>query len=96
MSCRNARSVRIGLVCIAFGVSLALMPVGGLAWADGYKTMTAATLKALLPQKEFFLLDVHIPEQRHIPGTDAFIDFREIKQNAERLPIDKSTRIIVY
>lgn len=75
---------------------LALLFFSGAAWASGYKTVSPAELKAMLAHKDFFLLDVHIPEQRHIPGTDAFIDFRRIKQNADKLPVDKATKIVVY
>lgn len=47
-------------------------------------------------EKDFFLLDVHIPEQEHIPGTDAFIDYRTIKESVDQLPPDKSAKIVVY
>lgn len=43
-----------------------------------------------------FLLDVHIPEQTHIPGTDAFIPYNEIAENVNQLPQDKTTPILVY
>jgi rhodanese-related sulfurtransferase len=75
---------------------LALLLAAGVAPAADYKTMTAEELQALLPGKDFFLLDVHIPEQAHIAGTDAFIDFRRIRENAHRLPADKDTKIVVY
>lgn len=75
---------------------LSLLLVTGAALAAGYKTITAEELQTLLSNKDFFLLDVHIPEQKHIPGTDAFIDYRRIKANAHRLPADKDTRIVVY
>ncbi|MEJ2156507.1 MAG: rhodanese-like domain-containing protein [Desulfobacteraceae bacterium] len=75
---------------------LALLLAAGAAPAADYKTMTAEELQALLPGKDFFLLDVHIPEQAHIAGTDAFIDFRRIRENAHRLPADKDTKIVVY
>jgi rhodanese-related sulfurtransferase len=58
--------------------------------------VTPGELKAILPEKDFFLLDVHIPEQAHIPGTDAFIDYRKLRQNSTRLPADKNTKIVVY
>jgi len=70
---------------IAFGVR-----------ASSYRTITAAELKALLPQEGIFLLDVHIPEQNHIPGTDAFIDFRKIRENVALLPTDKTAKIVIY
>jgi rhodanese-related sulfurtransferase len=43
-----------------------------------------------------FLLDVHIPEQTHIPGTDAFIPYNEISENIDQLPKDKLTPVLVY
>ena len=78
-----------GLVMI-----LSLLPLP--AWAANYKTITATELKTRLANKNFFLLDVHIPEQAHINGTDAFIDFRKIRQSTHTLPSDKETEIVVY
>ncbi len=53
-------------------------------------------LKEDLENKDFFLLDVHIPEQAHIPGTDEFIDYRDISENIDKLPTDKDSKIIIY
>ncbi len=75
---------------------LSLLLAAGAAMASDYKTVTAAELQTMLSGKDFFLLDVHIPEQAHITGTDAFIDFRRIRENAHRLPADKDTKIVVY
>lgn len=52
--------------------------------------------KALSENKDYFLLDVHIPEQSHIPGTDAFIPYNEIESNLDKLPEDKNAPILVY
>src|SRR3989344_1301169 len=41
--------------------------------------------------KNAFILDVHTPEQTHIPNTGAFIPYDQIKQNLDKLPTDKST-----
>ncbi|MFC1868188.1 rhodanese-like domain-containing protein [Thermodesulfobacteriota bacterium] len=65
-------------------------------WAGEYRVIEPSELKAMQTKKDFFLLDVHIPEQVHIPGTDAFIDYRKIKENADKLPEDKNTKIVVY
>jgi rhodanese-related sulfurtransferase len=43
-----------------------------------------------------FVVDVHTPEQTHIPGTDAVIPFDQIQTNTDKLPTDKSTPILVY
>ncbi|KKR71774.1 MAG: Rhodanese domain protein [Microgenomates group bacterium GW2011_GWC1_41_8] len=50
----------------------------------------------LAKQENAFLLDVHIPEQTHIPGTDAFIPYNEIEKHTDQLPSDKTTPILVY
>ncbi len=62
-----------------------------------YRGITPQELHAMLASGEdIFLLDVHIPEQRHLPGTDAFIPYNQIKRYAYMLPKDKSTKIVVY
>jgi rhodanese-related sulfurtransferase len=63
---------------------------------QGYKDITVQELKEALKKKDFFLIDVHIPEQEHIPGTDAFIPYNEIEKYQDKLPKDKDTKIIVY
>lgn len=50
----------------------------------------------LAQNEESFIVDVHTPEQTHIPGTDAFIPDTEIVTKASQLPVDKSTPILVY
>lgn len=81
---------------LLIGQLLALLLLSSAAWASGYQTVTPVQLKEMLSHKNFFLLDVHVPEQKHIPGTDGFIDFRAIKQNADKLPEDRNTKIVVY
>ena len=29
--------------------------------------------------KDVFLVDVHIPEQQHLPGTDLFLPYKEVE-----------------
>lgn len=43
-----------------------------------------------------FVIDVHTPEQTHIPGTDTFIPYDQIQKNQSKLPEDKSAPILVY
>ncbi len=50
----------------------------------------------LLKTPNIFVLDVHTPEQTHIPGTSAFIPYDQIRQNVSKLPSDKTTPILVY
>lgn len=63
-----------------------------------------STVKLVSPQefanlakdKNAFVIDVHTPEQTHIPGTDAVISYDQIQENESKLPVDKSTPILVY
>lgn len=56
----------------------------------------AAVFSKLAKDENNFLLDVHTPEQTHIPGTDKFIPFDKIDENRDQLPDDKNTPILVY
>ncbi len=55
-----------------------------------------AVFSKLAKNENNFLLDVHVPEQTHIPGTDKFIPFDKIAENSGQLPADKNTNILVY
>lgn len=59
-------------------------------------SVNAVEFAKLAENESSFLLDVHIPEQTHIPGTDAFIPYNEIQQNIDKLPQDRNTQILVY
>lgn len=60
------------------------------------RLVESSEFSRLAKDEKNFLLDVHIPEQTHIPGTDAFVPYNEISTNLDKLPEDKSTPILVY
>lgn len=64
--------------------------------ADLVKHIGPGDLSAMLENKDFSLVDVHIPEQAHIPSTDSFIPFNEIQDYLSRLPQDKNEKIVLY
>lgn len=61
-----------------------------------YLNITPTTLNALLSNKDFFLVNVHIPYQGEIPQTDAFIPFDQTLARLDKYPADKSARIVLY
>ncbi len=62
-----------------------------------YKNISVDELKERFDAgKDFFLLDVHTPEQAHVKDTDEFIPFNEIETNITHLPSDKNEEIVVY
>ena len=62
----------------------------------GAKLVNNQEFDQLMKGADAFVLDVHTPEQTHIPGTDAFIPYDQIDQHLSELPADKQTPILVY
>lgn len=61
-----------------------------------YSNISPEEFDGMLNNKDFFLVDVHIPEQEHIQNTDAFIAYNEIDAHLEELPKDLDTKVVVY
>jgi len=50
----------------------------------------------MMDQKDFILINVHVPYYGEIARTDLLMPFNAIEQHKKDLPQDKSTRIVVY
>lgn len=61
-----------------------------------YKPIMAEKFDEMLQQKDFVLIDVHIPEQEHIAGTDLLIPYNQIEDYEDQLPKDKDAKIVLY
>ncbi len=64
--------------------------------AGSYTDVSVEGLAALLEDKDFPLINVHIPYEGEIEGTDVFIPFNEMEANLDKLPTDKNARIVLY
>ena len=67
--------------------------------ADGSSmNITADELNAMLKNKDFVFVNVHIPFVGNIAGTDLFIAYDQIADlaNLAQLPADKNAKIILY
>lgn len=64
--------------------------------AENVDVLTSMQLAAMLRQKDFFFVNVHIPYEGEIKATDAFIPYDEIANNLEKLPKDRSAKIVLY
>ena len=49
-----------------------------------------------LEDKDFLLVNVHVPYQGEIPGTDLLLSYRAVENQKDRLPKSKDSKIVVY
>ena len=63
---------------------------------DYLKVISSTELNEVMQQRDIFLVDVHIPQQQHIEGTDLFVPYNQIEENKNKFPQDKNTPIYLY
>jgi rhodanese-related sulfurtransferase len=61
-----------------------------------YQQLTALELRAMLKNKDFVLINVHIPFAGNIADTDLSIPYDQIEDNLSQFPSDKTARIVLY
>jgi rhodanese-related sulfurtransferase len=61
-----------------------------------YTDVSATELARMLKKKNFPLINVHIPYEGDLPGTDLSVAFDRIESNLSRLPAAKNARVVLY
>lgn len=64
---------------------------------DGfYRKVSADELSSMMKNKDFVMVNVHIPFAGDLDGTDLSIAYDTIADNLALLPSDKSAKILLY
>ncbi len=61
-----------------------------------YANVTPEELQSMLDAKDFPLVNVHIPYEGEIQGTDSFIPFDQIAGRLDELPPDPDAQVFLY
>ena len=72
--------------------------IGNEVMTEGgsYRAISAGELQTMLENKDFFMVNVHIPWEGDIPQTDLQLSYDQIEQNLDQLPQEKDAKIMVY
>jgi rhodanese-related sulfurtransferase len=96
--------VRVTLILAAAGILAACGPVegtistavGSTGSTSNYTDLTVEEFNARLKADDAFVVNVYIPYEGEIPGTDANIPYDQIDSQLSSLPQDLSQPVIVY
>lgn len=80
------------VACQSKAVSGEVVSVNG----SSYKNVTPKELNSMLKNKDFVLINVHIPFAGNIAGTDLSIPYDQLDQQLSQLPADKNAEIVLY
>ncbi len=70
-----------------------IVPLEG---GGSYLDIIPSELDEMLQAKDFFFVNVHIPNAGEIPGTEAHIAFDQVTQRLDEFPRQKDARIVLY
>ncbi len=61
-----------------------------------YVDIEPSALAQMLARKDFTLVNVHVPYEGDIGGTDVSVPFDRVAEHLDRLPRDRSAKLVLY
>ncbi len=96
---RGAMGSMAGMGDGAMPTATAARPATGPATqvvGASYGELAPNELSTALASKDFTLINVHVPYDGEIAGTDTFIPYDRIGEDTARLPTDRTAAIVLY
>jgi rhodanese-related sulfurtransferase len=62
----------------------------------GWTRLAPAELQRMLEEEDVYLVNVHVPDEGDIPGTDATVPYTEIAARIDELPTDGDPKLVLY
>lgn len=92
--------LKLTLLALVFTILLASCAAPGQSTSGSpstYQMISVAELQTLRESGEDFLfVNVHIPLEGNIPGTDFTVPYNEIGNNLSLFPAEKDAKIVLY
>ncbi len=66
------------------------------AAGGSYKAVSADQLNGMLRDKDFTLINVHVPFAGNLPQTDMSVPYDQIDRSLAKLPSNKNAKIVLY
>ncbi len=73
------------------GIGREISAAGGSYW-----DISVEELQEMLANKDFTMVNVHIPFEGDLPDTDISIPYNQIEQYLDQLPKEKDEKIVLY
>lgn len=67
---------------------------GASGGGPGWTRLSPQELNELMASEDVYLVNVHVPDEGQIPGTDANISYTELADRASELPTDQT--LVLY
>jgi len=81
--------------CSREGATEPTSPVPSIASSEGVAIITPQQLQDMMAKEDVYLVNVHVPYEGEIPGTDAHIPYTDIASRLGEIPFDGRS-VVIY